>query len=477
MKLINLDPNAVWLFASTTAMGAMGIMDFMEEEEGEDGGSSGGGGGGDDDLFDDDMDDGFGGMDDGGGGGGMDDGMGDWADGGGDDDGFGDMGGGAATQELENRVEDLENEVGDISSTMSTVRSENEQISEKVDDVEENVRKLLEIYEMVTRGVNPFVDDVQGGGPGGDAFPGGGEQGGSDFGLFDDDEEEEESEEELEGDVADAEAESFFEEDFDDMEGDEEDEFDDFEDEDEFGDDDLDNMDGDEAMDDVDDESGQAGGSTFQELKDEYESGEADWAEDAEGSPEPGQEESVDAGAEMEMDPEPEMDADSGPEMEMDPDPVAAESADEATENAEDESEFEFQEPEETAEPAGEAQQGVAKPYLTDLPSGYVVDLVVMEWVEFLVDEFGPEEALHTISYYEDIDWISESVEEDLLTFVDGIVDVADVEADGAAPATLGVEDHIQSLTFMTQLTGDAIEQKVVDHCVQLRGEGHGLQR
>ncbi|WP_233274700.1 FlaD/FlaE family flagellar protein [Haladaptatus cibarius] len=438
MKLITLAPDLVPIIASgSLAMGAMGIMDFMEDDENSDEGADG------DDLFDDDL-----GGDDLGGDdfGGMDGGMDDW--GGGGDDGFGDMGGGgAATQELENRLDDLENEVGDIASTVSTVRSENEQISEKVDDVEENVRKLLEIYEMVTRGVNPFVDDVPNGGMGGDAF-GGGDGAGS-FGLFDEEEEEEADSEDLDDDVADADAESFFDESFDDIE--DEDELDEFED-DEKGD-----MDGET---DESDDGGQAGGSTFQELKEEYESGEADWADEAaadEGEPEP----------ELEMDMEPEIE----PESEMEPEP----------EPEMDDGDFEFQEPEQTtesqaAETTMQMRNGMEKPYLAVLPSGYIVDLVVLEWLEFLVEEFGPEDTIRTIAYYEDIEWISEPVKEDLLSFVGGIADVSDVDSE-ATPATLGVHDHVRSLSFMSQLSGDAIEQKVVDHCAQIRGEGNGLQR
>ncbi len=437
MRFITLAPNLAPLLSGSVAMGAMGIMDFMEDDESAEGESDG------DDMFDDDLGgDDFGDLDDG-----MDGGMDDWGGGGGD--GFGDMGGGgggAATQELENRLQDLENEVGDIASTVSTVRSENEQISEKVDDVEENVRKLLEIYEMVTRGVNPFVDDVPNGGLGGDAFGGGGEDG---FGLFDE-EEEEDSEEDLDDDVADADAESFFDDTFDDIE---EDDMDDMDDMDDIG---MDDMEMDELEEEDDESDGQAGGSTFQELKDEYESGEADWAGEGESEPED--------------EPEPEMEFDVEPEPET-------ESEEEALETGE----FEFEEPSQTdeseaAETTMAMRNGMQKPYLATLPAGYIVDLVVMEWLEFLVEEFGSEDAVRTIAYYEDIDWISEPVKEQLLAFASGIADVSDVDAD-ATPATLGVDDHIRSLTFMSQLTGDAIEQKVVDHCAGIRGEGHGLQR
>jgi len=472
MKLLGLGDQFVYLFG--TGLVGMGIMDFMDEEEGENADADGG----DDDLFGDgmggEMDDDFGGMDDDFGG--MDDGMemdegmgdemDDWADGGGDEEfGMG-AGGGGATQELENRIDELENEVAEISSTVGTVRSENEQISAKVDDTEENVRKLLEIYEMVTRGVNPFVDEVQGGGMGGEGFEAGGGEGS--FGLFDGEEETEE-EPDLDDDVADAEAESFFEDDFED-EADDEGFEDDFEDEaaDDLGFDDPDEAMGEDAFDgdgmemdddlddDGDDGGGQAGGSTFAELKEEYESGDADWANGEEAA-------AADAEAEPEPDPEP------------------------AVENAPDDGEFEFEEPAdadsvEPAEPepvaAETRRSGLdSKPYLAELPNGYVSDLVVMEWLEFLVTEFGPDDAVRTITYYGDIGWVSESVEEELLAYVGGFADVEEVDPDETGPATLAIDDHIRSLTFLSQLTGDAVQRKIVEHCAQIRGGSDGIQR
>ncbi|WP_244605596.1 FlaD/FlaE family flagellar protein [Halorussus marinus] len=504
MKLLGLGDQFVYLLG--TGLVGMGIMDFMDEEEGE----NADGDGEDDDLFGDgmgeEMDDDFGGMDDGmemdDDFGGMDDGMEMDDDFGGMDDGMGGGGeefgmggggggGGAATQELENRIDELENEVAEISSTVGTVRSENEQISAKVDDTEENVRKLLEIYEMVTRGVNPFVDDVQGGGMGGDGFDGAGGGGGS-FGLFDGEEETEE-EEDLDDDVADAEAESFFEDDFeeeaddefeDDFEEEADEEFeDDFEADaaDDLGFDDPDEGMGDDAfgdgmdmdggmdmggdMDDDGDDGGQAGGSTFAELKEEYESGDADWANGEETASE----------VDTEVEPEPEPDPDLDPEPEPEP----------TVESEPDDGGFEFEEPADSTDTAETEpvatetrQSGLdSKPYLAELPSGYVADLVVMEWLEFLVTEFGPEDAVRTITYYGDIGWVSESVEEELLAYVGGFADVEEVDPDETGPATLAIDDHIQSLTFLSQLTGDAVQRKIVEHCAQIRGGSDGIQR
>jgi flagellar protein FlaE len=132
------------------------------------------------------------------------------------DDGGGGGGGGggsAASNEqladFEDRIGELETQVGSISSTMNTVREENKQIGETVDELDDTIRKLLDIYEMVTRGINPFVDDAK--------EMGGLEHGDGAFGLFDSEEEEEDD---LSSEVANADAEDFFDEDFGDLDPD-----------------------------------------------------------------------------------------------------------------------------------------------------------------------------------------------------------------------------------------------------------------
>jgi len=56
--------------------------------------------------------------------------------------------------ELESRIKDLENETGLISSKLNTIKAENEEIGKRLEEIEENIRKLLGIYEMDTEGIN-----------------------------------------------------------------------------------------------------------------------------------------------------------------------------------------------------------------------------------------------------------------------------------------------------------------------------------
>lgn len=421
-----------------------------------------GGDGGDDDLGD------LGGMDD-------------WDD----NDPFGgeEGGGDDGVAELEKRVDDLENEVASLSSTVNTVRSENEEISGKVEDMGEDVRSLLDIYEMVTRGINPFVDDVQGGGD----F--GGEGG---FGLFDDAGGEEESEDDLDDDLASADAEGFFDEDLagegmddlDDMgEMDDEDDLDDgFHDMEEVGegdgfDDDLDGF-GDDDADDTDSDTmatDNGGGKSFSELKDEYESGDADWDEgeaeseaDEAGDPldaldaEPesnGHDEADDFGFGGEPEPEPAPDSTAGP---TDPSRRG--------EGVDKNGGFEFVEEDDLSDEP-------SKPYLTSLPGDYVGDLMVMEWLEFLVEESTTTDAVRAINYYERVEWIDEGVADQLKGFLSGFGDIDRNLMDRPGTDHLDLDHHTRSLKYIMQLTDATAESVVIDRWPQLSGGMHGPQR
>ncbi|WP_348613484.1 FlaD/FlaE family flagellar protein [Halobaculum rarum] len=438
------------------------VDDDGDDLLGGDDGAFGGADGGDDDLGD------LGGMDD-------------WDD---DDPFGGDEGGGDdGVAELEKRVDDLENEVASLSSTVNTVRSENEEISGKVEDMGEDVRSLLDIYEMVTRGINPFVDDVQGGG--GDF---GGEGG---FGLFDDADGEEESEDDLDEDLASADAEGFFDED---LAGDEMDDLE--EDPDDDGMDDLDEMDeadsfdddldgfGDDDADDTDSDTmatDNGGGKSFSELKDEYESGDADWDGDAAEAEAAADETGGPLDA---LDTEPEsnghdetgaLGTGGGPEPEPDPDPAPESTAgptDPSRRGAgvDENGGFEFVEEDDLSDEPD-------KPYLTSLPGDYVGDLMVMEWLEFLVEESTTTDAVRAVNYYERVEWIDEEVADQLKGFLSGFGDIDRNLMDRPGTDHLDLDHHTRSLKYIMQLTDATAESVVIDRWPQLSGGMHGHQR
>jgi archaellum component FlaD/FlaE len=296
--------------------------------------------------------------------------------------------GDAGTGELENRMDELENEVGSLSSTVNTVKSENEQIRESVDDVEENVRKLLEVYEMVTRGVNPFVNEDELG----DGF---GAEGDDSVGLFGDDDGEELAEE-----IDDADADDFVDGDDGAFE--------------ELGEDE-----------DLDGEDEAAEGTSFEELKDEYESG-ADWGEEDPTDDDP----------------------DGGPPSDDDP-VVTEDDAGGASDG--------------TGESSAADEDDGRGPHLTALPAGYAADVLVMEWLEFLVDRAGVDGAARSIAYYESVGWLSRDAAADLGAFLQGFGESVDPPAAVEPRSPLGVGSHRTSLRYVSRLAGSSVDMDVLD--------------
>lgn len=297
-----------------------------------------------------------------------------------------------ANEELESRIDEVETELASLSSTVNTIRSENEEISDTVQETEENVRKLLDVYEMVTRGINPFTDDVEGGGSASGSL-----------GLFDSGGEEE-NDDDLDAEVADADADSFFDDD----------------------------IEAEEETDPTDQEREESeGGTSFDDLKAEYEAGEADWDEDNGADDEEGIETATDGSIEEAE--ETALVAANGSEPDSEPDP-------------------DLQFAERTLSDAPNAE----KPYLRGLPDGYVADLLVLEWLEYLVDAGGRSEAESAIDYYETIRWIDGTGAEGLRSFMDGF-DTSDDED------RLTIHDHTQSLRYICQLSSSTSAPVVLD--------------
>ncbi|MFO8116294.1 MAG: FlaD/FlaE family flagellar protein [Halorubrum sp.] len=479
-------PTVIWTVATLGIVGASVLDRFLDDDGSDD--DSGSMGGGDDPFGGGGMGGGMGGGSGGmGGGDGFDDfdGMDEW------DDGFDDGGGaGAATDELEKRLDDLENEVASLSSTVSTVRSENEEISAAVDDIEEDVRNLLDIYEMVTRGINPFVDESSGF----DSISGGGE---GSFGLFDDDEAGDEADA-LDEDIANADADGFFDdgvldEEFDDG-ADEFDELSGEPDDDHTDDGDSADAPSETAVaDDRDDMNDD--GKSFSELKEEYDAGEADWADEGgDDADAPADEDPFDDGTDS-FDDGDSFDADFGDETDpfddglgegvesFDEEPTA--DADSATNGPE-------PDPEPTTDrtrgsrPGGDPSEangdgfeyvgeddlsgGRGKPYLTELPGNYVGDLLVMEWLEFLVSESDVTDAVRAINYYERIEWVGPEAAGRLRDFLSGFGTIDRNLVDRPGTDRLVREHHTRSLRYVTQLNGTSGHLLLLDRWDDLAG-------
>lgn len=331
-------------------------------------------------------------------------------------------------EDIEPRLDDLEAEFDELSSTVSAIRGEHESMKESVDDIESNVRKLLEIYEVVTRGANPFVDEA-------DEVPSAG--GGDTFGLLhgDDASSGEDGDETSVDDLfADAEpvepGEDAVEVDDEGMTAEEP------------------ANDAPAADDGAPRSTSRGEGLSFEELKSEFE------APDDEPRSEP---------------PErtPQATASTTPESDIAQAEAAAGKG--------------------PAPSAGDGNPDPAspKPYLSALPGGYGAELLTMEWLTYLVGESSLADAIRAIRYYQTVDWITDDVASELQQILAGMTPEREWAApDGGVPSELTVDHHTQSLEFIAEL--DAVaggEGRALGLSYRTKGDVHqggedrGIQR
>ena len=97
---------------------------------------------------------------------------------------------------------------------------------------------------------------------------------------------------------------------------------------------------------------------------------------------------------------------------------------------------------------------------LTDLPNDPESIIVLMKWLQYLVDKLGKSKLPDILGYYVDIDWISDDVRLDLMKYSKGITD--DGKKDASGSMTLPTKDHIQSLLFIQKLKGIELDERFI---------------
>jgi len=110
------------------------------------------------------------------------------------------------------------------------------------------------------------------------------------------------------------------------------------------------------------------------------------------------------------------------------------------------------------------------KPYLTELPGDYVGDLLVMEWLEFLVAESDVTDAVRAVNYYERIEWVSPEAAARLRDFLSGFGTIDRNLVDRPGTDRLVREHHTRSLRYITQLNGTSGHLLLLDRWDDLAG-------
>jgi|GEM_PF-1295670 flagellar protein FlaE/flagellar protein FlaC len=302
--------------------------------------------------------------------------------------------------EFDARIKDIENEVGLISSKLNNIKAENEEIGKRIQEIEDNIRKLLGIYEMVTEGINPFATEVVGSDEG--------------LGLFS---AKSEKKEDVPDELLSKDAESFFEDVDDEIE-------------------DLSPMD--DGMNDIgiEQSSGESPEDKFRKLKAEM-SGEGNQVSDTTSQ-------NQDSGvAEPTPVPEPEV-PESAPEPEIS-EPVS-ELQTQVTVEIEDK-------PEPSMKHSG--------PYLTEIKKDYISDIIALKWMDYLVNTFGIKRMAEILDFYSDIGWIGKNVKELLTNYSRGYILKESHLVDEPNPPTL--KDHVKSLVFIAKLSGVELDIEEIE--------------
>lgn len=93
------------------------------------------------------------------------------------------------------------------------------------------------------------------------------------------------------------------------------------------------------------------------------------------------------------------------------------------------------------------------KPYLTTLPDSLAGELVVFEWLEFLLTQAGFKQTFEVLRYYRSIGWMTEDIEDRLHDYMTGLDDLARGDI-----APLERSDHLLSLVYVARLATMAEE-------------------
>jgi len=95
---------------------------------------------------------------------------------------------------------------------------------------------------------------------------------------------------------------------------------------------------------------------------------------------------------------------------------------------------------------------------LEQIPNDPESIVVIMKWLQYLVDKAGKNNLPDVLDYYVDISWISDDVRYDLLSYSKGITE--ELAQAGARTSHLPTRDHLQSLLFIQKLKGVQLDER-----------------
>jgi len=102
---------------------------------------------------------------------------------------------------------------------------------------------------------------------------------------------------------------------------------------------------------------------------------------------------------------------------------------------------------------------------LVKIPSDPESVVILMKWLQYLIDKCGRENLTNILDYYVDIGWISQDAKINLIDYSHGITDENKMK-EGTNVKTvndLPSKDHIQSLIFIQKLKGKQFDKHFLE--------------
>lgn len=91
--------------------------------------------------------------------------------------------------------------------------------------------------------------------------------------------------------------------------------------------------------------------------------------------------------------------------------------------------------------------------------------IVLMKWLQYLIDKCGRDNLSNILDYYVDIGWISQDVKISLLDYSNGIKEekTGDPSATNRNITDLPSKDHVQSFVYIQKLKGKQLDKHFID--------------
>ena len=102
---------------------------------------------------------------------------------------------------------------------------------------------------------------------------------------------------------------------------------------------------------------------------------------------------------------------------------------------------------------------------LTEIPNDPESVIIIMKWLQYLIDRCGRKNLSNILDYYVDIGWITPDVKISLIDYSQGITEETKKSENTRVrdAAELPSRDHIQSLIFIQKLKGRELDRHFIE--------------